>query len=147
MADSDFGGVAYDAGSTGRTLVLLEEGAGDRAIAALQDVAGLSVTSWVELAEAAVAIGTLDGLGVMFGQLGVAVVDAAPDQLEALGAAVSGDNPILALESERIVYAWRGYQVSTCGAFVMPRRRCHPMVLRDLPPAARCSKCGGASSR
>jgi subtilisin family serine protease len=108
MAESDFGGVAYQAGFTGRTLVLLEEGAGDQAIEALQDVAGLSATSSVELAEEPVAIEALDAQGVVFGELGVAVVDAAPDQVKALGAAVSGDNPILALESERIVYAFEG---------------------------------------
>ena len=41
----------------------------------------------------------------MFEDLGVAVVDAAPDQLSALGEATAGENPILVVEAERMVYA------------------------------------------
>jgi subtilisin family serine protease len=108
MVEADFGGAAYEPGSTGRTLVLLEEGTGDQGSAALRDVAGLRATASSELAEEPVAIEALDGEGVVFGELGVAVVDAAPDQVEALGSAVSGDNPVLAVESERMVYAFEG---------------------------------------
>lgn len=98
--------MAYQAGFTGRTLVLLEEAAGDQAITALQDLAGLSTTSSAQLAEERPAAEVLAGQGVVFGELGVAVVDAAPDQVEALRDAVSGASPILAIESERIVHAF-----------------------------------------
>jgi subtilisin family serine protease len=108
MAESDLGGAAYRAGFTGRTLVLLEEGVGDRARDVLRDVAGLNVTPSAELADEPVAIDAAGTHGVVFADLGVAVVDATPDQVRALATAASGDNPILAVEPERIVYAFEG---------------------------------------
>jgi subtilisin len=104
MAGSDLGGVAYRPGFTGRTLVLLEEGAGGRARDVLRDVAGLDVTASAEPA----AIDAAGTHGIVFANLGVAVVDAGPDQVRALAAAVAGDNPILAVEPERVVHAFEG---------------------------------------
>jgi subtilisin family serine protease len=108
MVDPDSGGLTVLPGSTGRTLVLLEEGTAATSSKALEDVAGISATASAELAEEPVALEALDTQGVVFSELGVAVVDAAPDQVQALGTAVAGDNPILAVESERIVYALEG---------------------------------------
>jgi subtilisin family serine protease len=91
-------------GTTGRTLVLLEEDAGSGAASFLSDVAGLSSVSSAELAGDGTAAAEDPG-NVVFEDLGVAVVDAAPDQVSALGVATAGENPILAVEAERLVYA------------------------------------------
>jgi subtilisin family serine protease len=100
--DSD--GLSYGPGTTGRTLVLLEDAVAD-APGVLLETAGISATRSGQLAEEPVGIEGLDAEGVVFDELSVAVVDATPDQVQALGEAVVADNPILAVEAERIVYA------------------------------------------
>ena len=83
-------------GTTGRSLVLFDEGAAQEGMQAVQEAVGVEVlpASGEESAPA-------DGGGVLFESLGVAVVDAPPEQvLRAAGASA-----ILAVEPERIVYA------------------------------------------
>jgi subtilisin family serine protease len=91
---------AGGAETTGRFLVLFEEGEAEAGAAALSDVAGMSVRG------ATLTAGEPDaGSALVFEELGVAVVDALPDQRGAV-AAVSDESPaILAIEPERIVYA------------------------------------------
>ncbi|WP_198157549.1 hypothetical protein [Methylobacterium nodulans] len=70
----------------------------------LTNVAGLSVASTADIKEGA----SIDDLGganaLMFPELGIAVVDAPPDQVQAIGVAAA-DSGVLAIEPERIVYA------------------------------------------
>jgi subtilisin family serine protease len=142
MIDIGEYGTTLPPGATGRTLVLLEEGAADAAPQAIQDIAGLTTTASAELAEEPVALEALDTQGVVFGELGVAVVDASPDQVEALGTAVAGDNPILAVESERMVYALDdGAPAAVSGDYLKGFRDaanalCSPAAATAVPSAA-----------
>jgi subtilisin len=93
----DIDGTFHPAGgTTGRSLVLFEEGAAEAGLQAVQEAVGVEVVTATG-EEAAPA----EGGGVLFESLGVAVVDAPPEQL--LQAA--GESAILAIEPERIVYA------------------------------------------
>lgn len=86
--------------TTGRYLVLFEEGAAKAGIKALRDATGTNVVS-----------ATADGneLGgedtVVFDKLGVAVVSAPPQQIQQAGASTQGSRAIRAVEPERVVYA------------------------------------------
>ena len=83
-------------GTTGRSLVLFEEGASEAGMQAVQEAVGVQVVA-ASGEEATPA----EGGGFLFESLGVAVVDAPPDQvMQAAGSAA-----ILAVEPERIVYA------------------------------------------
>jgi subtilisin family serine protease len=96
-------GGAAGPGTTGRFLVLLREDGGAGA-QTLNKVAGLKVATTADFSTAGA---TAEGLGaaggIVFEGLGVAVVDAEPDQVNALSAA--GESGILAVERERIVHA------------------------------------------
>ena len=92
--------------TTGRYLVLMREGSTKANVEALKNVAGVKVASTSDFKKGAVNMETLGGAQAMlFESLNVAVVDAPPDQTEALSFAISADNPILAMEAERVVYA------------------------------------------
>ncbi len=98
------GGIAAE--TTGRYLVLMREGTAKANVEALKNVAGVKAASSFDFKKGAVNMDTLGGAqAVVFESLGVAVMDAPPDQTEAVSFAISGDNPILAIEPERIVYA------------------------------------------
>ena len=102
--DADGGAGFRRAGeSTGRYLVLFEEGAAKAGVKALRDATGTNVVS-------ATADGReLEGEGtVVFDRLGVAVVSAPPEQIAQASAPVRGRNPIRAVEPERIVHALEG---------------------------------------
>ncbi|HSL00762.1 MAG TPA: S8 family serine peptidase [Rubrobacteraceae bacterium] len=95
-------------GTTGRYIVLFSEENGGRSGAdALSDTAGLSAISTADFEEGAVEGERLESLeAVVFDELSVAVVDAAPSQAQALSAATTQEeSPILAVEPERVVYA------------------------------------------
>ena len=83
-------------GTTGRSLVLFEEGASEAGLQAVQEAVGVQVVA-ASGEEATPA----EGGGFLFESLGVAVVDAPPDQVMQ----AAGDAAILAIEPERIVYA------------------------------------------
>src|SRR5262245_54971799 len=92
------------AGTTGRYLVLFKDGAGPASVRKLSKAVGLSIASTADFEGGAAtpeAVGGADGL--MFPDLGVAVVDAPPESLHAAGVAEESD--ILAIEPERVVYA------------------------------------------
>lgn len=92
--------------TTGRYLVLMKEGTAKKNIEALKNVAGVKAASTSDFKKGAVNMETLGGAqAVVFESLGVAVMDAPPDQTEAISFAITGDNSILAIEPERIVYA------------------------------------------
>lgn len=95
-------------GTTGRYVVLFREEAGGQGGAgALNDTAGLSAVHTADFEQGAVEGDRLESSeAVVFDELSVAVVDAAPDQAQALGAATTQEeSPILAIEPERVVYA------------------------------------------
>jgi subtilisin len=107
-------------GTTGRYIVLFREEDGGRAGAsALNDTAGLSAVRTADFEERAVEADQLEtSEAVVFDELSVAVVDAAPDQAQALGAATTQEeSPILAVEPERVVYA---LQTERPGSAPMP---------------------------
>ena len=83
-------------GMTGRSLVLFEEGGAKAGMQAVQEAVGVQVVpaSGHESAPAS-------GGGILFEALGVAVVDAPPDQVMQ----TAGNAAILAVEPERIVHA------------------------------------------
>jgi subtilisin family serine protease len=88
-------------GTTGRSLVLFDEGGAEAGMAAVQDSTGIEmVTATGE--EAAPA----EGGAVLFESLGVAVVDVPPEQMMA----AAGTGAILAIEAERRVYALESTQ-------------------------------------
>lgn len=89
-------------GTTGRFLVLLREGTSGAQT--LNKVAGIKVASSADFSAAAVTPESLGAAGgIVFEGLGVAVVDAQPDQVGALSAA--GESGVMAIEPERIVHA------------------------------------------
>lgn len=87
-----------DSESTGRYLVLLESDAVDEGARALNDLAGL------RLADTEYAAGG-DFDGIIMPALGVAVVEAAPDQAARLTTAMAEPGPIAMVEPERVVRA------------------------------------------
>ena len=107
-------------GTTGKYIVLFRAEDGGRAGAsALSHTAGLSAVRTADFEERAVEGDQLESSeAVVFDELSVAVVDAAPDQAQALGAATTQEeSPILAVEPERVVYA---LQAERSGSAPMP---------------------------
>jgi subtilisin len=98
-------GEAHASGTTGRYLVLLREDAIQAGIRALNNVAGLRVTSSADFQGGVVNANALaDVEAFVLNNLGVAVISALPDQLRSLSAAAE-ESGILAIEPERINYA------------------------------------------
>lgn len=96
-----------EVGTTGSYLVLMEEDQVDAGIKALKKTAGVSVTNAADGEAGALDAEQLrDEPSVVFDRLGVAVVTAEPDQLEAIDAsAADAASPISVVELERKVYA------------------------------------------
>jgi subtilisin family serine protease len=98
--------------TTGRFLVLLREDAGKNAIKALREAADLPENKLAmarDFKEGEIDSTTLGGAdGLVFEALGVAVVDAPPTAVRSLQAAAAdeGQPEILAVEAERVVYAF-----------------------------------------
>lgn len=91
---------------TGRYLVLLRQDAVGEAQGELRKTAGVRVATTADSKTGALTAKQREGAGgVIFDRLGVAVVDAAPDQVQALGTAAQEQSTILAVEPERVVYA------------------------------------------
>jgi subtilisin len=94
-------------GTTGRFLVLLREDAVKSGVSALSDALGLNVASAADFADGAVDAQAIQDAGAMvFPALGVAVMDVPPDQVQSFGVLANEDNGILAIEQERINYAF-----------------------------------------
>lgn len=91
-------------GTTGRYLVLFKEGAGAASVRTLGKAVGVSIASTADFEGGAATPEAVSGSdGLYFPDLGVAVLDAPPEELRAVGVAEESD--ILAIEPERIVYA------------------------------------------
>ncbi len=89
--------------TTGRTLVLFREGTGTASMKTLRNVAGLSVATAADF-EGGAAPDDFGGAdGMVYPDLGVAVVNTPPQQIHV--AAASESSQILAVEPERIVFA------------------------------------------
>lgn len=88
--------------TTGRYLVLIQDGSVAAGARELSNVAGIRTASTLEGA-AAESLQTVDG--VIYAGLGVAVVNAQPDQVNALAAAAEAPGPIALVEPERVVQA------------------------------------------
>jgi subtilisin family serine protease len=87
--------------TTGRYLVLLENNSTAAGVRELDRVAGIQVATTADTVAEQIA----GADGVIFHELGIALVDASPDQLPGLNRAVDGPGPVLAVEAERIVHA------------------------------------------
>ncbi|MGH3861304.1 S8 family peptidase [Actinokineospora sp.] len=90
-------------GTTGRYLVLMEDHAVDAGTQQMGDVAGIRAASNADLEDADVDFQGADGL--VLRELGIAIVNADPDQLAALDRAVHEPGPLSLVEAERRVYA------------------------------------------
>lgn len=137
-------------GTTGRYLVLFrEEYGGQVGASALWDTAGLSAVRAADFEEGAMEAERMeDTEAIVFDELAVAVVEAAPEQARALGAAVAEEeSPILAAEPERVVYALpaegsaeflRGYRdaVNHLVDRVLPGETFPAGVTEEVGPAA-----------
>jgi subtilisin len=98
----DYDGAFQPAGgTTGRSLVLFEEDSTEAGMQAVQDAVGVRMVA-ARGEEGAPE----EGGGILFESLGVAVVDAPPDQVMQ----AAGDAAIIAIEPERIVYALEAAQ-------------------------------------
>ena len=126
----DFNGAFQPSGeTTGRSLVLFEEGGAAAGMKAMQEAVGVQVTAATG-EESAPA----EGGGILFESLGVAVVDAPPDQLMQ----VAGDAAILAIEPERIVYALEATYAppGSNGNAVLPQPAAPPLPVAQPRDAA-----------
>jgi subtilisin len=94
-------------GTTGRYLVLLRAEASRAGGKALTDIAGMRVASTADFAEGVIEPDKIgDANAILLQELGVAVVDTPPDQIQSLSlAAAEEGSGILAIEAERIVYS------------------------------------------
>jgi subtilisin len=98
-------------GTTGRYLILFKEGAQKAGVQALSKHAGIKVASFAAYegeGGAAAAAEIKESEGLVFETLGIAVVDTPPDTIQMLGVEAAEENPVLAVELERIVYALGG---------------------------------------
>ena len=93
-------------GLTGSYLVLLAEKRDERraGLEALRSIAGLKIAHSRDFAKKPVMAAFEEADTVVFDELGVAVSDTPPDQVQALSGVESATG-ILAIEPERIVYA------------------------------------------
>jgi subtilisin len=116
-------------GTTGRSLVLFEEGESAAGMQAVQEAVGVSLVA-ANGDESAPA----EGGGVVFESLGVAVVDAPPEQV----IQAAGDSAILAVEPERIVYAIEAAQYAARagnGNAALPQAPPPPLPVAPAPEA------------
>jgi len=88
---------------TGKHLVLLRHGSGRSAVASLHRAAGLRVGVSSDFERGGREQKLAHGEGVLFEQLGAALVHSDPDQLGSLGAGAGGE--FETVEPERMVYA------------------------------------------
>ncbi|MFB2877068.1 S8 family peptidase [Floridanema aerugineum] len=101
--------------TTGRYLVLLPEDSVDSGIRALTDNTGRqNIARAADFEGHTFAAEQLESTDtVVFDNLGVAVVSLDPDQVQSIRAATATDEPILAVEPERVVYAIADSQNTT----------------------------------
>jgi subtilisin family serine protease len=92
------------AGTTGRFLVLLKEGAGAASVKSMGKAMGVAMASSADYRDGAAKVQELGrNEGMHFPDLGVAIVNTPPQEMQAFAA--SAESEILAIEPERVVYA------------------------------------------
>jgi len=92
---------------TGNYLVLLNPDDLDAGMQALQSGAGISAADRADAGDAAATSEMLaEGVSVVFDEIGVAVVSAAPDQRQALMRSAAAAPQVLTIERERVVHAF-----------------------------------------
>lgn len=93
--------------TTGRYLVLLDQDAVDSGIQALSNVAGVhNVARSAEFGDRSPNASDLTNANaVVLDDIGVAVINADPEQAQALNVAVSTSSAVVTVEPERVVYA------------------------------------------
>jgi len=102
-------------GTTGRYLVLFKDGAGPASVKSLSRAVGVAIASTADFESGAATPEAVSGAdGLVFPDLGVAVVDAPPEALHAAG--VAEESNILAIEPERVVYAIQDLPMAEVGA-------------------------------
>jgi subtilisin family serine protease len=89
--------------TTGRYLVLLEDKSVAAGVREMSRVAGISAATSSEITTGEDLTGSD---GIIFRDLGIAVVDATPDQVVRLSRAADSPGPISVVEAERIVQAY-----------------------------------------
>lgn len=100
-------------GSTGRYLILMEPDDLKGAVKSLQSQGGIKLQSVAGLEVAAATEASVkEGEGITFHDLGVAVVNAPPDQLSAISSAVASAPNLHMMEPERFVFALGALDVS-----------------------------------
>lgn len=99
-------------GTTGRFLMLLEPDEIRSASASLHERAGVRIQMLSGSDAPETAGGVQEGHGIIFQDLGVAVVHAAPDRFSALSSAVAATSALQSLEPERYVYALGGVDLA-----------------------------------
>ncbi len=108
-AESISFGVSADspqAEETGRYIITYRPEATTEAMRSLTDTAGMRVANAKDYNDSAVSFGALGSAdALVLPEVGIAVVAAAPDQVERLGVRAADDSAILAIEPERFVYA------------------------------------------
>jgi subtilisin family serine protease len=94
--------------------VLFKENANHKAVS---DALGLKLARAADFKDSAVRMSDISGSdGIIYDEIGVGVMDLAPDQQSMLQTLSEGNSNILASEPERIMYAisspeyWRGYR-------------------------------------
>ncbi|MCC8249579.1 S8 family serine peptidase [Saccharothrix luteola] len=92
-----------EAETTGRYLVLLDDKSVTAGAREMNRVAGISAASTADSATTA-EVAAADG--VIFQDLGIAVVNATPDQVQQLTRAAEAPGPISVVEAERVVHAY-----------------------------------------
>lgn len=110
-------------GTTGRFLVLMREGDTKAGMKALSVSGGMKVASSSDFEAGAVDAGKLAGSsGVVFEKLGIAILNAPPEQINEMRLAASdgGESAILAVEPERIVHVMMVPSPSVRGGEIFP---------------------------
>ena len=116
------GAEVTEPGTTGRYLILLREDAVQTGVKALTEIIGVSTASAADFEGGAVDANILAGAeALLFDRLGVAVVDTPPEQLQQLSAMAAEEGAILAIEPERVVYAFEGTWPDSAALPATPR--------------------------
>jgi subtilisin family serine protease len=101
--------IPSEAETTGRYIVTFREGASDQAVAALVNSAGVRESNLLRSGDFAESGIDMDQVpaegGALLGNLGMAVVNVAPDAAGALAMEAGEESAILAVEPEGIMYA------------------------------------------
>ena len=145
--DNVFDPSGLPTGPTGRYLVVLRDTGQKAMVKSLKSVAGLTAASSADFEGAVMTDKDIGKAGAMvFEHLGVAVVNADPNQLASIAAAVNDNtNPIISVEPEEYVYALQDWENQRQEVFVSPAGMSYLRGYRD-GISALIDKLAGATS-